>query len=126
MIVVLIHPPIQQVQNGDLHHRLVEVSSLILDDFDSDDFLRFEILAFDDLSESALAQDIEDKVAVFMVRFFGAEDVVYVKDVIAIFIIIPIVLDTLTRLCEHAARVARGLVLECWVADAVGGRKMCC
>jgi hypothetical protein len=43
---------------------LVEICGLVLDDLDSHDFLRLQVLAFDHLTESTLTQNIEDEVAV--------------------------------------------------------------
>lgn len=43
-----------QIQHRNLHHTLVEVGSLVLDDFDSHHFSRFQVLAFHDLAEGTL------------------------------------------------------------------------
>lgn len=43
------------LQQGDLHHALVEVSWLVLDNLHSNDFVRFDVLALDDLAKGALA-----------------------------------------------------------------------
>jgi hypothetical protein len=53
---------VEQLEDGDLHHRLVEVGRLVLHDLDGDDLVRFDVLAFDDLAEGALAEDVEDEV----------------------------------------------------------------
>ena len=53
-----------QIQNRHLHHALVEVCCAVLDDFDSDNFLGFHVLAFHDLAESALAKNIQDQISV--------------------------------------------------------------
>jgi hypothetical protein len=43
---------------------LVEVSRLVLDNLHGYDLLRLEVLAFDDLSEGALTQNIQDQIAI--------------------------------------------------------------
>ena len=100
-----------QIQNRDFHHALVEVGRSVLDDLDSDDFLGLEILTFHDLSKCSLAEDIKYKVTVpinevrdvapwkvileatiLVASFLGAQDIIDVKNVIAVFIVIPIIL----------------------------------
>lgn len=56
--------PTYQIEDGHLHHTLVEVGRLVLDDLDGHDFLCFEILALDDLAEGALTKNIENEVTV--------------------------------------------------------------
>lgn len=56
-----------------------------------------------------------------MPGLLGAEDVVDVEDVIAVLVVVAIVLDPLARLGQNTARVARRLVFESGVADAIGG-----
>lgn len=64
VIVCLVEFLVDQVEHGHLHHTLVEVGGFVLDDLDGDNFLGAQVLAFDDLAESALAEDIEDQVSV--------------------------------------------------------------
>ena len=53
-----------QLEDGDLHHALLEVRRLVLDDLYRDDLVRLHVLALDDLAERALAEYVEDKVPV--------------------------------------------------------------
>lgn len=53
-----------QVQNRDLHHALVEVSSAILDDLHGNNLLCLEILAFHDLAECSLAQNVQYQIPI--------------------------------------------------------------
>lgn len=53
-----------QIQHRHFHHALVEVGGSVLDNLDSNHFLRLQVLAFDDLAESTLAEDVEDEVPV--------------------------------------------------------------
>lgn len=53
-----------QIKHRNFHHTLVEVGRAVLDDLDGDNLLRLEILAFDDLAKSTLAQHIENKVSI--------------------------------------------------------------
>lgn len=53
-----------QVQYRHLHHALVEVRGAVLDHLDGHDLLCLQVLALDDLTESTLAQHIEDKIPV--------------------------------------------------------------
>jgi hypothetical protein len=55
---------IYQIKHRNFHHALVEVSRAVLDDLDGNNLLRLEVLAFDDLAKSTLAQHIENKVSV--------------------------------------------------------------
>lgn len=47
-----------QIKDRHFHHTLIEVGRPVLDDFDCDHLLCLEILALDDLSECALAEDV--------------------------------------------------------------------
>lgn len=53
-----------QIQDRNLHHTLIEIGRSVFDDLDCHNFLRLEILAFNDLSKRSLAEDIENEVAV--------------------------------------------------------------
>ena len=124
MIVVLVHATIEQIQDRNFHHTLIEVGGLVLHHLDRNDFLCPEILAFDHLTESTLTKNIEDQVAILVIRLFRPENVVDVKDVITVLIVEPIVFNAFAWLGENSSRVAGGFVLEARVADAVGGGKM--
>ena len=43
-----------QIQHRNFHHTLVEIGSLVLDDFDSHYLSRFQVLTFYDLAEGTL------------------------------------------------------------------------
>lgn len=53
-----------QVKDGNLHHTLIEVCCPVLDNLHRYNFLCLEILTFDDLAKGALAEHIEDQIAV--------------------------------------------------------------
>lgn len=54
-----------------------------------------------------------------MTSFFRSENVVNIEDVVAVFIVVTVVLEALAGLGEHSPWVARRLVFEVRVADAV-------
>ena len=47
------------LQNGHLHHTLVEVSGLIFHDFYRHNLVSLHVLTFDDLTERALTKNIQ-------------------------------------------------------------------
>ena len=53
-----------QIQDGNLHHTLIEVGSLIFDDFNGYNLLCFQVLALDNLSKSSLAKDVKDEITI--------------------------------------------------------------
>lgn len=53
-----------QVQDRNLHHTLVKVRRPVLNDLDGDHLLRLQVLALNDLTESALPKDIENEITV--------------------------------------------------------------
>ena len=59
-----------------------------------------------------------------MPGFFRAENVVHVENVVAVLVVETVVFETLARLREHSPWVARRLVFEMGVADAVGRRQV--
>jgi hypothetical protein len=54
MVVILVILAVEQIQHRNFHHTLVEVGRLVLDDFDSHYFTRFQVLAFHNLAEGTL------------------------------------------------------------------------
>lgn len=63
MLIVCVVLHVQQLKDGHLHHRLVEVCRLVLDDFNRDNLMRFHVLAFDHLAKRALSQNVQDEVS---------------------------------------------------------------
>lgn len=61
-----------------------------------------------------------------MTSLLATQDVVDVKDVIAVFVIVTVVLHALARFRQHTPRVPRGLVVEVRIADAIRRRKVRC
>lgn len=61
-------PDTYKIQNRHLHHTLIEVGRLVLDDLDSHHFLRLQVLAFYHLTESALSQHIENEVSIPVIQ----------------------------------------------------------
>lgn len=59
-------PATYQIQNRYLHHTLIEVCCTVLDNLDSNDFLRLEILALHNLAKGSLTQHIENEIPVSM------------------------------------------------------------
>jgi hypothetical protein len=55
-----------QIQNGDLHHTLVEVCCPVFDNLDCNHLLGLEILTFNHLSECTLTKHVEDQVTVLV------------------------------------------------------------
>ena len=53
-----------KLEDGNLHHRLVEVRGLVFDDLDGDDFVRLHVLALDDLTKGPLTQNVKNEVSV--------------------------------------------------------------
>lgn len=53
-----------QVQDGHLHHALVEIRRPVLDDLDGNHLLRFQILALDDLAKSTLSKHVQYEISV--------------------------------------------------------------
>lgn len=56
------HP--YQLEDRDLHHRLLEVRRLVLNDLDRDHLVRPHVLTLDDLAKRALPEHVEDQVPV--------------------------------------------------------------
>ena len=115
-----------QIQDGDLHHTLIEISGTILDDFDRDYFLRFEVLAFDDLPECSLTKDVKNQITVLVSVILIPQYVIDIENIVTVFIVKSIVLDAFAWLCEDASWISRRLVLELGIANTVGGGKLRC
>lgn len=59
-----------------------------------------------------------------MAGFLGAQNIVHIEDIVAVFVVVAVVLDTLARLGKNPAWVARRLIFEIGVAYPVGCREM--
>ena len=117
MLVVGVPVSVEHLEHGDLHHTLIEVGGLVLDDLDRDNFVGGHVLTLDNLTEGALTQDVEDEI---LVAFLGAEPVVDVENVIALFVVPALVLHGLARLGEHTSRVEAELVEKGRIDEVVG------
>lgn len=133
-----------QVEHGHLHHALVKVGRPVLDDLDRNNFLGLEVLTFDDLTKRALAEHVQDQIAVpwtsqrnavkgeakglgmmiLVARFFRSQNIIHIKDIVAVFIVVTVVLDTFARLGQYSAGISGRLVFEARVANAVCRRQM--
>lgn len=113
-----------QIQDGDLHHTLIEIGGTVLDDFDCDYFLGLEVLAFDDLPECSLTKDIKDQIAILVPIVLVPKYVVDIENIVTVFIVKSIVLDAFAWLCEDTSWVSRRLVFELRIANTVGGGKL--
>lgn len=124
MVIILVEFLIEEVEDRDLHHALIEIGGSILDNLDCDHLLRLQILAFDYLAEGSLAKNIEYEIPILMSIFFVTKYVIDEEDVVTIFIVVSVILNSFAWLCEDSARVSRGLVFERRVTYTVSRRKM--
>ena len=106
MVIILVQFLIEQVKDRNLHHALIEIGGSILDNLDRDHLLRLQILAFDYLAEGSLAKNIEYEVPILMSIFFVTKYVIDEEDVVTIFIVVSVILNSFAWLCEHSARVS--------------------
>lgn len=71
-------PKTHDIKDHDLHRTLLSISFFILDDFDTDNFVRFQVLALDNLPKSALTQHIQNEILIS----FTSQYIVNIEDVI--------------------------------------------
>lgn len=57
-----------------------------------------------------------------MAGLFRSKNVVDVEDIVTVFVVIAIVLGALAGLGQDSARIARRLIFEARVTDAISGR----
>ena len=55
----------RHLQDGDLHHTLIEVRGLVFYHLHGQDLIRFRVLALDDLPEGSLPQHVQNQVSDF-------------------------------------------------------------
>jgi hypothetical protein len=56
--------------------------------------------------------------------FLRSENVVHVKNIVAVFVIVSVILSALAGFCKNSARVARRLIFEAWVANTISSRQL--
>lgn len=83
--------------------------------------LCFNILALYNLAKGSGTQSVNDLI---LMPFSGAQDIVNIQDVIAIFIVVTIVSSMLGRFCQHSARIVDGLIAVVWIAGHIGLQKV--
>lgn len=110
-----------EFENRHLHHRLLKVSRLVLDNLDGDDLMSLHVLTLDDLSKRSLSQHVQDQVPVLV---FRTEDVIDVEDVVAVLVVESVVLGGFRRFCQDSTRVQGGFVMERRVDEVVRLRKV--
>ena len=85
---------------------MIEVRGPVLDNLDGNNFLCFQILTFDHLTERALAKDIQYEIPVFVTIFFIPKYVVDEQDIVTILIIVSIILDSFAWLGEYSSGIS--------------------
>lgn len=131
-----------KIKHRNLHHALVEVRGPILDNLDCDDLLRLQVLAFHDLSKSALTEDVQYQVPIpsqnqiveskprkqylLVPSLFAAEYIIDVQYVVAVIVVIAIIFDAFAWFGENSARVSGRFVLECRITYSIGRGQVCC
>ena len=125
-----------EIQNGHLHHTLIEVRRPVLDNLDRNNLLGPEILALDNLSKRSLAQNVQNEVAVpatvrlwktektniLVSRVFRAQNIIHIENIIALLVVIAIILHTLAGLGQNPPRVPGRFIFEAGITDSVGRR----
>lgn len=126
-----------QVENGHLHHALIEVCRSILDNLHRDNLLCLQVLAFHNLTERPLTQNVENEITIsiflelvnssvglfkypLVAIVFIAENIVHVKNIVTVFVVETIVLDSFTGFSQDPSWIPRGFVFERRIADSVG------
>ena len=61
--IVMIRSLTYELQDGNLHHTLIEVRRLVLDDFHRNNIMRPHVLAFHNLTECPLSEDIQNQIS---------------------------------------------------------------
>jgi hypothetical protein len=105
-----------QFQNRDLHHALVKVRRLVLDDLDGHNLVGLHVLALDDLPKRSLTENVQDEVPAVgegletgwmdaghaLVAILAPQPVVDVEDIVVVLVVIAVVVRGLARLREDA------------------------
>ena len=127
---------VQHFQYCDLHHTLVEISGLIFDNLDGNDFICPNVLALDDLPEGPLTENIENKISKenlskakellrgedLLVPIFTSQKIVDIENIIVIIIVVTIIMCRLAGLRKNSSGICRRLVRELRVAPVESGR----
>ena len=106
MIIILVQLRVEEVENRNLHHALIEICCAIFDNLDCNHFLCLQVLTFHNLTKCPLAEYIQDQISAFFARVFTPQYVVYIENIIAILIIIAIILDTLAWFGQYSSGVS--------------------
>ena len=61
-----------------------------------------------------------------MTGFLASKDIVDVKDIVTIFVVVPVILDSFAGVGQYSSRVSRRLIDEARVAYPVRGREVGC
>ncbi len=67
-----------------------------------------------------------ERKAILVPGFLGTQNVVDIKDVIAVLIVVPIILDTLAGFRQNTTRIPRRFVFEARIADPIRGGQVDC
>jgi hypothetical protein len=105
--------------------------------------LSFQVLAFNNLAEGPLTEHVKYEIPVSYIAsqlngqswrvtipnilvsvVFIPENIVNIKDIVAILIIIAIILDTFTWLGEYSSGISGRFIFECGITDPVCGWQM--
>lgn len=106
MVVVLVQLTVDQIENRDFHHTLVEVCGPVLDNLHCNNLLGLQVLAFHDLTESTLTKDVQNEISILVPSLLRSKNVIDIKNVVAVVIVETIVLRAFARLGEDSAWVS--------------------
>lgn len=131
-----------KVKNGHLHHTLIEVCWLVLHDLYGHDLVRLHILAFNDLTKCALTENVENKVSTCvmngpsrlaikkdtLIAIFTSEPIIYVEDIVKIFVVVPVIVHWFAGLGKNPARIVGRFISKTRIAYTISvhnvGRKL--
>ena len=89
------------------------------------------VLAFDDLTKSALTENVEDEVPGSgqcadgaigkhsLVAFLRAQPIVNIQNIVIVLVIIAFIVNGFAWLCKNSAWIVSRLVSELWIADVI-------
>ena len=106
VVVVLVELTVNQIEDRDFHHTLIEVCGPVLDNLHCHNFLRLQVLALNDLTESTLTKDVQNEISILVPSLLRSKNVINIQNVVAVVIVETIVLRAFARLGEDSAWVS--------------------
>ena len=95
---------VEHVKDGEFHHGLLEIGGLVLDNFDGDQLMGFDVLTLGNLPKSPLSQQVNNAI---LFALLITQNVAHVENVVGVLVVETVVLEWMRWTGEDSSGIVR-------------------